>query len=205
MERWAEGDARLTNAALCFLGLVLVRLAQQFGFEIGRFWIGFEDVALLSGLVYLGAVVLVRTQPVNRATVWIVVGFAVAMHLMTYFVDPFLSSDIYRYVWDGMVQHHGISPYRYVPGDPVLQWLRAPYQEIFDNINRRDYARTIYPPVAQMVYWAAAWFSPTVEAMKLTMLGFEALAAWACAMLLRRLGRPTAEVLILLWCPLLVW
>ncbi|HLI77528.1 MAG TPA: glycosyltransferase family 87 protein, partial [Acidobacteriaceae bacterium] len=203
--RWIEGDARLTNAALCLLGFALVRLAQQFGFEIGRFWIGFEDVALLSALVYLGAVLIVRTQPVNRATLWIVVGFAVAMHAMTFLVDPFLSSDMYRYVWDGMVQHHGISPYRYVPGDPVLSWLRAPNQEIFDNINRRDYARTIYPPVAQMVYWLAAWFAPTVDAMKLTMLAFEGLAAWALVKLLERWGRPAAEVLLLLWCPLLVW
>ena len=30
--------------------------------------------------------------------------------------DPLLSSDIYRYVWDGKVQAAGINPYRYVPG-----------------------------------------------------------------------------------------
>ncbi len=205
MERWREGAPWVTNAALVFLGWLLVRLSQQFGFEVGRFWIGFEDVALLSGLVYLGALLIVRTQPVNRATVWIVVWVAVAAHLMTYFVDPFLSSDIYRYVWDGMVQHHGISPYRYVPGDPVLTALRAPNTEIFENINRRDYARTIYPPVAQMVYWFAAFFSPTVEAMKMLMLGFEALGAWVLAKLLRAWGRPPAEVLMIVWCPLLIW
>ena len=205
MARWREGAPWVTNAALVFLGWLLVRLSQQFGFEVGRFWIGFEDVALLSGVVYLGALLIVRTQPVNRATLWIVVWVAVAAHLMTYFVDPFLSSDIYRYVWDGMVQHHGTSPYRYVPGDPALRALRAPNQEIFDNINRRDYARTIYPPVAQMVYWFAAFFSPTVEAMKLLMLGFEALGAWVLTKLLRAWGRPAAEVLLLAWCPLLVW
>ena len=204
-ERWAEGDARLTNVVLCVFGFLLVRLAQQFGFESGRFWIGYEDVALLSALIYLGAVLVVRTQPVNRATLWIVVWFAVAMHVMTFLLEPFLSSDMYRYVWDGMVQHHGISPYRFVPGDPALRWLRAPNQEIFDNINRRDYARTIYPPVAQMVYWLAAWFAPTVDAMKLMMLAFEGVAAWAVVKLLERWGRPAAEVLLLLWCPLLVW
>ena len=203
--KWADGDARLTNVVLCALGFLLVRLAQQFGFEAGRFWIGFEDVALLSAVIYVGAVVVVRTQPVNRATLWIVVWFAVAMHVMTFLVDPFLSSDMYRYVWDGMVQHHGISPYRYVPGDPALSWLRAPNQEIFDNINRRGYARTIYPPVAQMVYWLAAWFAPTVDAMKLMMLAFEGIAAWALVKLLGHLQRPAAEVLLLLWCPLLVW
>ncbi len=205
LEQWGDGDARLTNAALCVLGFALVWLAHQFGNEISRFWIGFEDVSLLSVLVFLGSVLIVRTQPVNRATLWIVVWFAVAMHLMTFLQDPVLSSDMYRYVWDGMVQHHGFSPYRYVPGDPALAALRGPNQEIFDNINRRDYARTIYPPVAQILYWAAAWFAPTVNAMKLTMLAFEALAAWGVAKILERMGRPVAEVLLLAWCPLLVW
>ncbi len=205
LDRWVDGDARLTNVALCVLGFALVRLAQQFGFEVGRFWIGFEGVSLISVLCFLGAVLIVRTQPVNRATLWIVVWFAVAMYTMTFLVDPFLSSDMYRYVWDGMVQHHGISPYRYVPGDPALMSLRAPNQEIYDNINRREYARTIYPPVAQMVYWLAAWFAPTVDAMKLMMLAFTGLATWMAVKLLEAWRRPAAEVLPLLWCPMLIW
>lgn len=205
VDSWRDGDPRLTNGALCLFGAALLWLAHQFGNEITRFWIGYEDTALLSAMVYLTAVITVRTQPVNRNTLWIVVWFAVAMHLMTFLQDPVLSSDMYRYVWDGTVQHHGVNPYRYVPGDPALAALRAPNQEIFDNINRRDYARTIYPPVAQIIYWATAWFAPTVDAMKLAMLAFEALAAWGLAKVLERMGRPVAEVLLMVWCPLLVW
>ncbi len=204
-KRWHDGDPRFTNAALCFLGLILVALSHQFVAEISHFTIGFSGVSLLSVIVYLGAVLIVRTQPVDRATLRIVIGFAVAMQAITYLADPTLSSDIYRYVWDGIVQHAGISPYRYVPGNPALTALRAPNQEIFDNINRRDYAPTIYPPIAQMIYWLATYFAPSVEAMKLLMLAFEALAGWALAKVLERLGRPAAEVLLLVWCPLVVW
>lgn len=204
-KRWHDGDARLTNGALCLLGLILVALSHQFVSEIDHFTIGHSGVSLLSVITYLGAVMLVRTQPLNRATLGIVIGFAVAMQAITYLTDPILSSDIYRYVWDGIVQHAGISPYRYVPGNAALTALRAPNQEIFDNINRRDYAPTIYPPVAQMIYWLATYFAPTVEAMKLLMLGFEALAGWALVKILERLGRPAAEVLLLVWCPLVVW
>ena len=203
--RWHDGDPRLTNAALCLLGLILVVMSHQFVVENSRFIIGHAGVSSLSVIVYLGAVLLVRTQPINRATLPIVVGFAVAMQAITYLTDPVLSSDIYRYVWDGIVQHAGISPYRYVPGNPALTALRAPNQDIFDNINRRDYAPTIYPPVAQMIYWFATYFAPTVEAMKLCMLAFEALAGWALVEILKRLGRPAAEVLLLVWCPLVVW
>ncbi len=202
---WHTGNARITNGTLVLLGLVLVALAHQFTLEIDHFAIGFDKVSLTSVLVYLLAVLVVRTQPVNRATLGIIIALSVPMFVATYLADPYLSSDIYRYVWDGMVQHHFINPYRYVPGNPALAWLRAPNQEIFDNINRRDYAPTIYPPVAQMFYWLAAYFAPSVAAMKLMMLGFLALTAWVLALILRRLGRSTSDLLILLWCPLLVW
>ena len=203
--RWHAGDARLTNATLVVLGLVLIALAHQFTVEIEHFVIGFDKTSLASVLVYLLAVVIVRTQPVNRATLGIIIGFSIPMFVATYLTDPYLSSDIYRYVWDGMVQHHLINPYRYVPGNPTLTFLRAPNQDVFDNINRRDYAPTIYPPVAQMFYWLAAYFAPTVAAMKLLMIAFLALTAWTLAAILKRLGRSTTDLLILLWCPLLVW
>ncbi len=200
-----EGDARLTNWTLGALGLVLVVLAHQFTVEIDHFVIGFDKTSLVSVLVYLLAVLIVRTQPVNRWTMGIVIGFSIPMFAATYLADPYLSSDIYRYVWDGMVQHHFINPYRYVPGNPVLTFLRAPNQDVFDNINRRDYAPTIYPPVAQIFYWLATYFAPSVAAMKLLMLAFLALTAWVLARILRRLGRSVTDLLILLWCPLLVW
>lgn len=202
---WHKGDARFTNAALCLLGLMLVVLSHQFVAEMDHFTIGHSGVSFLSVAVYLGAVFLVRTQPVNRSTLGIVAGFAVLMQAILLFADPVLSSDIYRYVWDGIVQHAGVSPYRYVPGNAALTFLRSPNQEIFDNINRRDYAPTIYPPIAQMLYWLATYISPTVEGMKLFMLGFEALTAWALVKILKHLGRPAAEVLLLVWCPLCVW
>lgn len=202
---WHAGDARVTNGTLVLLGLVLVALAHQFTREIEHFSIGFDKTSLTSVLVYFLAVLVVRTQPVNRATLGIIIGFSIPMFVATYLTDPYLSSDIYRYVWDGMVQHHFINPYRFVPGNPALTWLRAPNQEIFDNINRRDYAPTIYPPVAQMLYWLATYFAPSVAAMKLMMLGFLALTAWVLALILRQLGRSTSDLLILLWCPLLVW
>ena len=203
--RLRDGRSWMTNAVLCLLGVGMTLLARQFVAENSRFWLGFNGVSELSALLYVAAIVVVLTQPVDRATVWIVLGFAVAMRVMTVFAEPFSSSDIYRYVWDGIVQHAHINPYRYVPGDAALTFLRAPHQEVFDNINRRDYARTIYPPVAQMIYYCATLFSPTVQAMKVAMFGFECVTAGALLALLRRMGRCREEILLYAWCPLLVW
>lgn len=205
LKRWRPGRAWLTNAVLCALGAGLVVMARQFVAEQHRFAIGFSGVSGWSDVLFVAAIVIALTQPVNRATLWIVLGFAVVMRGMVLFTQPYLSTDIYRYVWDGIVQHAHISPYRYVPGDHVLAALQAKYPQIFEHINRRDYAHTIYPPVGQMIYWLATLFSPTVEAMKLAMFGFECLTAVALIALLKRMGRRTTDVLLYAWCPLLVW
>jgi alpha-1,6-mannosyltransferase len=202
---WQRGRAWATNAVLCALGVVLVLLARQFVVENDHFVMGFSGVAWWSAWVYVAAVVVVLTQPVNRATVWIVLGFGLALRATVVFAEPFLSSDIYRYVWDGVVQHAHVNPYRYVPGDAALTFLRAPHKEVFDNINRRDYARTIYPPVAQMIFWAVTLASPTVTAMKLAMVGFECVTAAGLLWLLRAMQRPGAEIVLYAWCPLAVW
>jgi len=200
--------AWLTNVLLCGLGMGLLLMTREYVWEYGgagHYVIGASGCSGWSVWMYVAAVVVVLTQPVNRATIWIVLGFAVAMRAVIVFADPFSSSDIYRYVWDGVVQHAHVNPYRYAPGDPALSWLRAPNQDVFDNINRRDYAHTIYPPVAQMIYWLVTFFSPTVTAMKVAMVGFECMTVGALLALLRRMGRPRTQVLLYAWCPILVW
>jgi alpha-1,6-mannosyltransferase len=200
-----EGRAWMTNVVLCMLGVGLVLLSRQFVLESHRFTIGFSGCSGWSAILYIASIIVVLTQPSNRTSMWIVVGFAVAFRAMTIFADPFSSTDIYRYVWDGIVQHAHISPYLYVPGDPALSFLRAPHQQIFDHINRRDYAHTIYPPVAQMIYWLATFISPTIRMMKVVMFGFEAVTLYALLLLLRLLGKPPIQILLYAWCPLLAW
>ncbi len=202
---YREGRAWATNAMLCVVGVGLLLLFRQFLDEHEKFTIGFSGCSGASVGLYAVAVMLVLTQPTDKWTLRIVLGFAVAFFAMTYLGDPFLSSDIQRYVWDGIVQHAHVNPYRYVPGDKALTFLREPNQDVFDNINRRDYAPTIYPPVAQMVYWFAVFFAPTVAAMKMVMVGFTALATVVLMKLLRLMGRRPTDVLLFCWCPLMVW
>jgi alpha-1,6-mannosyltransferase len=180
-------------------------LARQLVNEYSRFSIGFSGVSGWGAILYVIAVALILTQPVNRATLAIIVVVAIVCRLPTLFSQPYLSSDIYRYVWDGIVQHAHISPYRYVPGDPALAFLRAPHQDIFDHINRRDYAHTIYPPAAQMVFYLITAVSPTVTFMKIAMVLFEGVTTAVLIALLRALGQKPEHVLLYAWCPLLVW
>src|SRR5262245_24124895 len=108
----------------------------------------FVGIALLQGAVCLAAALQVWRGSESRfATVAAVLAIAAAMRLAVLAAPLGLSSDIYRYVWDGRVAAAGINPYRYIPADPQLAHLRDP--EIFPEINRNNYAPTIYPPLAE--------------------------------------------------------
>ena len=124
----------------------------------------------------------------QRSALIVILAGAVAMRLALLFVEPYLSTDIYRYIWDGRVQAAGINPYRYVPNAPELAQLRD--AAIFPLINRANYALTIYPPAAQAIFLALTRLGESVLAMKLGLLAFEAAAVAALLALLRPLGSP---------------
>jgi hypothetical protein len=48
---------------------------------------------------------------------------AVVLRLVFLPVTPSLSTDFYRYLWDGRVQLAGVNPYRYAPADPRLDGM----------------------------------------------------------------------------------
>ena len=161
-------------------------------------------LTIVQGAVYAAAVFWVwrhGSDPrlASRQTVLFVIGLAVMFRALLLFAPPH-STDIYRYVWDGRVQADGINPYRYLPVDPALAHLRD--EAIFPNINRREYAPTIYPPTAQIVYLAATRFGENLTVMKLAMVLFEAIAIWAAYALLVGRGLPGAAILVLAWHPL---
>ena len=163
----------------------------------------FIKVALVQSVLYLLAAWLVFHARPSRSTLLIVIAFAVLFRLSIVFAPPYLSDDIYRYVWDGRVQAAGINPYRYVPSAPELAHLRD--EVIYPKINRRDYAHTIYPPLAEVLFLLTTRVNEDVRWMKLTMLGFEVIAVWAIAQLLTSFGLAQQRILIYAWHPLVVW
>ena len=156
---------------------------------------------LLQGAVYFVAVRLVLRGA--EASVAFVLGVALLLRLTLLFLPPFLSDDIYRYIWDGRVQGAGINPYLYIPNDPALAGLRD--ADIWPRINRADYAPTIYPPAAQILFFLITRVSESVAGMKAAWVALEGLSAWALLRLLDGAGLPRTRVLIFAWCPLLVW
>ena len=108
----------------------------------------------LAGGLWLLAGAIVRRGALPLRTIWLVLGVAVAMWLLILTAPPILLSDIYRYVRDGRVQLAGINPYRYLPVDDALAFLRD--EDVYPHINRADYAHTLYPPAGQAIFALAA-------------------------------------------------
>ena len=200
------GFVRLMVLGVSLLVLTLGGLALHF--LGGGVLSGSSSTALfvtllgLTALVYFGAVALVlRDAP--RHGIWVVLVVAVLVRLGPLLAPPFLSSDVYRYVWDGRVQAAGINPYAYVPADPALAGLRD--RDIFPEINRAEMAPTIYPPAAQAVFAAIGMAAPGVKAVKVAMVAFEVLAVAAASVVLRRASLPAAWIVIWAWNPLAIW
>jgi alpha-1,6-mannosyltransferase len=161
----------------------------------------------IEALIYAAGAIVVLRDPSGsetgmRGALVLILVVAVILRVILLFAPP-LSTDLYRYIWDGRVQAAGINPYRYVPANEALAYLRD--DAIYPLINRKTYAPTIYPPVAQMVFFTITRIGESVWIMKAAMVGVEAVAAWAILRLLHRRGQPPIRILLYVWHPLPIW
>lgn len=200
----APGWTNLLIVALGLASLVLYRYGLRFDKTHTPQIVWFIQIAFAQCALYALAAWLVwRMRRTARTTLVLVFVFAALFRLSILFAPPMLSDDIYRYVWDGRVQAAGINPYRYVPAAAALEFLRD--ELIYPNINRKDYAPTIYPPLAQLIFFLTTRVSESVVWMKALMILFEVAGLYALSVLLASFKLPRQRVLLAAWHPLAVW
>jgi alpha-1,6-mannosyltransferase len=191
---------------LAILGLLLIAIYVG-AFELGDLrkhtiefeWLFFSAFALYGVACFAS----LQAEQLDRRTVFGIFTIAALMQGVLIFSRPTLTDDMYRYVWDGRVQAHGISPYRYPPNAPELLYLRD--KVIYPSINRKPIV-TVYPPAAETAYlllwriWPdnTHWFQAAMAMGGL-------LAGIFLVGLLKDLGHSPARALIFLWSPLVVF
>ena len=135
--KWRWGLVWLTQ--LVFYGLAWLqwndRQAVLFDLEARRFYI-FGLVLYPQDLIYLSALLMVS---------------ALALRLPALSLPLGHSDDAYRYLWDGLVQTQGHSPYAGPPDAPAYASVAATYPELHTRINHR-HLPTIYPPLAELSF-----------------------------------------------------
>ncbi len=197
---------RVARSYLLFVLALLMLTGEAFGLaaQFDRDLTGFLVAALLQGAVWtVAAFLVVRGGVTGRTALAVILATAVLLRIGALAAPVFLSDDIYRYIWDGRVQAARINPYRYIPTDAHLAPLRD--EAVFPNINRNNYAPTIYPPVAQMLFLLATRLGETVTVMKLAFVTVEAIGIGALFWVLRGTGAPPENILLYAWHPLPVW
>ena len=206
-------DVALTNhtsrntfafGLLCGLAVVFLLLSG-----IGVAVIGGEGSERYTVPLFIvqGAIAIVACRVANdvpaRRALMVIIGIGVLVRLICLAQEPLLSTDVYRYVWDGRVQAAGINPFRYVPADPALAALRD--AAIYPHINRAEYAPTAYPPVAQMFFLAVTRISESTLAMRLMLVACEFAIVAIMWDLLRRFRLPVTLIAAYAWHPLSIW
>jgi len=150
-------------------------------------------VALLAVLAYLEEVCRVRLR-----LGMIMVG-AVLFRLLFLFQPPVLSDDIYRYLWDGTRLVAGENPYARSPAEEVPE--TAEEADVLARVNHPDLI-TIYPPMAQAVFWAGAVLGGSTAGMKAVFCSFDLATCVLLFRLLSRLGLPVGRAVLYAWNPL---
>jgi len=209
VKQWISIVSR-SNFLLIVIGLasLLAYLAAAGLTDLRLHTIEFVIAFVAAFVLYLAAVTIVMHSATvtSRLTLWIAVVFALLFNLILLPTKPTLSDDMFRYVWDGRVQAHGISPYRYPPNAAELIDLRRGDAAVWANINRPSVV-TVYPPGAQIAY-AVIWriVGDSVIDFKAVFVIAELIGGtWLLLRLMRFFKQPPERILICLWSPLLIF
>jgi hypothetical protein len=132
------------------------------------------------------------------------VGIAVLGRLLLLALPPLLSEDLWRYLWDGAMQHAGRSPFALAPNHPDLDAWAAASPELTAIRARIGHPEipTIYPPPAQLAFAVAGFAGPSPLVWRAAAMLAELGAALCLGAWLRRTGRDARAVVLWLYCPL---
>lgn len=158
---------------------------------------------LFAMALMLPALLAMSVFPRIKATklvLWVIVLSALCTRLLLLGVDPFLSDDLYRYLWEGEVQREGHDPYRAAPSSSALDGVAQDehWQQIRLRVNHPD-VPTVYPPLSQLLFRV---FASTEFGWRFLMLLFDMLVGTVIALALSRRGLDARRAILWWWHPL---
>ncbi len=189
------------------IGIVLISLVYALGYETARS--DFPQLITLYGtffLIYIGVFHFTKTQ----TTLSFFVGIAILLRFILIFTIPNFSDDLYRFIWDGRLLTQGINPFDHLPTYYIENNVAIPglTTELYQQLNSPNYF-TIYPPVNQAIFAAAAWLFPnsiwgSSLVMKSFLFIFEFGSIFLIIQLLPYFKLPTKNVLLYALNPLII-
>jgi len=177
---------------------ILLTLLGDLRSEIEKYWL----IILPIYFIYIIHIIYVLNDklPKNISFLWYIL-IGVLFRIVLLPSEPFLSDDIYRYLWDGKIIAAGINPYKYTPIDMQLMEFRD--QLVHPNINFPEIA-TSYPPVSQFIFLINNWLGGAVISWKIILLCTEIGLLMVVMKLLHHFRLNKTRVLIYFYNPLLI-
>jgi hypothetical protein len=207
-------------AVFCCVGLLLVgqalflrMIADRFLFEIALAKspiLPFVASQIIAGLVFFSLFRLIPSITPRRAALLLMLLTGLAMRVLLFGTIPILEVDFYRYLWDGAVVAQGHNPYLFAP-DSIMQGSQVELQGlaqqagiVFERINYSA-LKTIYPPLAQLMFAVASWFDAwNLDTWRLLLLACEIVSFCLLLALLRELKRSQLWAALYWWNPLVI-
>lgn len=139
---------------------------------------------MVAALGFVGVAVAARLLERRRAlSAFSILLVAGVLRLLVLPINPGLSDDVYRYIWDGRVVAAGLNPYLLAPEDPALESSR---DDLWQDLSHRDVA-TVYPPLAQVFFAAISLVPAPLWWWKALLAGVDLLSCyWLMRLLIRR-------------------
>ena len=167
----------------------------------------FLQVVSLFTFLFTAYLVAYRFLSSTHFTYLLVAG--IVFRILLLFSIPNLSDDVYRFIWDGRLAANDINPYSHLPAE-IMQMppVTGITKELFGQLNSPHYY-TIYPPVLQGIFWAAAKLFPVnvfaaIVFMKCLIVMVELGNLFLLVQLLKKLALPKHFSLLYFLNPLVI-
>jgi alpha-1,6-mannosyltransferase len=187
---------------VAILGSGFVIAACMFGlafFDRRTHPLVFAPCTALASLAYLRVLILLgRFEGKSYRVLAVCLALAAVWRVPLLLKPPTLSTDVYRYVWDGRIQRLGYDPYLVVPADPTFRQLHTDETLLMNHRGEP----TPYPAAAELFFRAVATVDESARAMKAAIFLSDAAIAAALLVWLIASDRSPWWVLAYAWNPL---
>ena len=207
--------------AAALVALAALLLAFRGRFDWARDLSQIPSLPLAAGLVAAGVAFAV-TLPLVCATerldshaqrhlLAFVLAVGLGLRLMMFPTEPALEDDQQRYLFEGAMVAHGLSPYRHAPEDAKRADRTSPLgrladasQPVLDRINHPALT-TIYPPVAEAAFALSYLLEPfSLRAWRALLLAAELGTVLLLVQLLRHADLSPVRVALYWWNPVAI-
>ncbi|MGD2178053.1 MAG: hypothetical protein PVG71_09550, partial [Anaerolineae bacterium] len=180
---------------LCFAGMALLG-------DLREHLVPFLVLYGLAYIAYAAAVWRLLRQPDGRRRLALIIALGVLFRAILLLTSPpTLSTDVYRYMWDGRLANAGVNPYAHAVDSPLLDRFDSAQRALVNH----SWMASPYLPAAQAFFAVVYRLAPgSPLAFQVATVVLDLLTGVLVIDLLRRLGLPEARSLIYLWNPLVI-